>query len=381
MADETVAVAMPVLPTITPRIGTPAGAAAGGSAAARSRQTTAAALAGVGRVSRIARVEVAVGDRVTAGDVVAVLDDAVLAAAVDAAVASQKVADAQVGVLGARLDDVADARATIAGRRGDVRSAIAQLSSTRANLIAQRTSAATQLAALKALRGRLLQLPPGVTPPTGTVPPGTPTGPALDAAIANVRASIAKLDAGVAQIDAGLAKARSGLAQLSDADATTADARATLEGVREVAHTAARGTAVAVELARVQRDLAVLRAPADGIVVEAARAGDALAPGAPVVVIRPDAAAAVDVFIAPEALGDLSPGDAARVSTDSDSRETYSATVTWVGPRAIYPPSWMATTEVHLTRARPVRVTLDDAAVHLAPGTPADVTITSADAE
>lgn len=374
VADETVVVAMPVLPTVTPRIAASATLSPAASAG-RSRQTTAATLARIGSVTRIATVAVEAGDRVRAGDVVAVLDDAALAAAVEAARASQRVADAQVGVLGARLDDVADARATIAGRRADVRSAIAQLTATRADLIAQRAAAATQLAALEALRARLSQLPPGVAPPTGTIPTGTPTGAAIDAAIAQLRAGIAKMDAGLAKIDAGLAQARTGLAKLADASATAADARGTLEGVREVARDAARATGVGVELASVRRDLAVLRAPADGIVVQAARAGDALPAGAPVVVIRPDATAAIDVFIAPKALGDLAPGDAAQVRTDSSGDAAYSATVSWIGPRAVYPPSWMATTDVHLTRARPVRVTLDDAAVHLAPGTPADVTI------
>jgi hypothetical protein len=35
----------------------------------------------------------------------------------------------------------------------------------------------------------------------------------------------------------------------------------------------------------------------------------------------------------------------------------------------------VATTEVHLTRALPVRVVLDDASVALPPGSPADVAI------
>ena len=67
---------------------------------------------------------------------------------------------------------------------------------------------------------------------------------------------------------------------------------------------------------------------------------------------------------------------AAGVRTDSHP-EAIAARVTRIGTRAEHPPSYLATKEVHLTRAVPVRVTLDDTSTALAPGTPADVTFSA----
>ncbi len=145
--------------------------------------------------------------------------------------------------------------------------------------------------------------------------------------------------------------------------------------MRRVAREATGATAVAIRLAEAQRDLAVLRSPVDGVVDTCARSGESVVSGAPVVSVRPDASSAVDVYLAPERLGDLRVGDSAIVEIDSHPGQRHPATVTLIGVRAVYPPSWMSTTEVHMTRALQVRVTLDDPEVVLPPGTPADVTL------
>jgi len=111
------------------------------------------------------------------------------------------------------------------------------------------------------------------------------------------------------------------------------------------------------------------------IIVYESGSGESVVAGAPVVSIRPDGFSAVDAYLPPDNLGGLRPGDSALVEIDSHPGQSHSATVTFVGVRAVYPPSWVSTTEVHMTRALPVRVTLDDASVVLPPGTPADVTI------
>lgn len=371
VVDDPVSVSVPPLPAVAPRI-----SAAVPSAAQRSRTTTVAALSGLGQAGRVASVAVSPGDRVSAGDVVALLDDAALVANVEAARTAERAAAAQVEVLGARLADTADARTTIAENRRTASDAIAQLTTTRADLAAKLAAARVQLVTLQGLQAKLSQLPPGGVVPTGSVPPGTPNPAQVAAAIAQLQAGIAKLEGAIAKIDAGLAKARGGLAKLADASAQLSDARATLRGVRDVASVAAQGSRVAVDLARAQLDLTVLRAPAAGTVIATVRPGEALSTGAPVVTIRPEAPSAVDVYVAPERARGLAPGDTALVTTDSDPSRSFPASVTWVGVRALYPPSWLATTETHLTRAFPVRVTLDDPAVSLAPGTPADVTIT-----
>ena len=289
------------------------------------------------------------------------------------------VALAQIGVLDARLDDVADARSTIAENRATVRDAIAKLTRTRADLAEKLAAAKKQLATLRALQRRSRRCRPSRRaagrPPAACRRVALPNPAQIAAAISKLESAVAQLTAGIAKIDAGLAQARSGLAKLSDASATTADARSALRGVRKVAREASGATAVAVRLAEAQRDLAVLRSPVDGVVDSSARSGESVISGAPVVSIRPDASSAVDVYLPPERLGDLRVGDSAIVEIDSHPGQRHPATVTLIGARAVYPPSWMSTTEVHMTRALQVRVTLDDPEVVLPAGTPADVTL------
>lgn len=384
IADDLITVGAPLMPVPTASIPSTA------SASARSRPGTVTALVGLGQALRVSAVETKVGDRVVVGQPVARLDDTALAAAVEAAQAARRAALARIGVIGARLDDVAAARSTIAETRTTVRDAIAQLTSTRAELVAKRagaraqlTAVRTQLATLEALQRRLRQLPPpGSRPPTGAVPPGTPDPATVAAGIARLRAAekmlvngIGQLDAGISKIDAGLSQARSGLARLGDASASASDARSTLLGIRRVGRVASEGTAIAVDLARLQRDLAVLRSPVAGVVVDIVNAGESVVPGAPVATIRPIAASSVDVYLPPDAAARVKTGASATVRIDSRPGQTYAATVSRVGARALYPPSWMSTTETHMTRAIPVRVTLEDASATLPAGTPADVSI------
>lgn len=367
VVDSTAGVSAPAIATPSPF---PA------SANGRPRPTAVAAMTGLDQAQRLVSVPVRVGDRVSAGDVVARIDDAGLVAAIGAARAARRVADSRVGVIDARLDDVADARSTIAESRATVRDAIAKLTRTRADLAEKLATAKKQLAAVRALQRAVPSIPSGSRPPTGSVPPGGAPDPAqIAATISKLESAVAQLAAGIAKIDAGLAQARSGLKRLNDAAATTADARSALQAVRGVAREAVGTTAVAIRLAEVQRDLSVLHSPADGVVIAAARSGESVIAGAPVVSIRPDASSAVDVYLPPERLGDLRVGDSAIVEIDSHPGQHHPATVTLIGSRAVYPPSWMSTTEVHMTRARQVRVTLDDPEVALPAGTPADVTL------
>lgn len=365
VVDDAVTVSMPTLPVPSPVIG---------AASARSRTATAVALVGLGRAQRIESVGVAVGDTVSAGQKVAQLDDAMLIADEGAARAAAKAARAQVDVLDARLGDVADARATIAETRATVSAAITKLTKTRAELTATLATARAQRAKLQAILDAMTGNPGPGKPPTGTVPPGpTPNPDAIRAAIARLDAGIAKMTDGLAKIDAGLAKARTGLARLSTASATTADARSTLRRVRALAREAVHVRDAAVALTVTRRDLAAVSAPAAGTVIAVCSAGEALAPGAPLVTIRPTQAASVEVWLAPEKARRLSLGDGASVRTDGPTAPLR-ATVSRIGVRAVYPPSWVATTDVHMMRAILVRVTLDDSSAPLHPGVPADVT-------
>ena len=98
----------------------------------------------------------------------------------------------------------------------------------------------------------------------------------LEGALKKLDAGIAKLEAALAKVEAGLKQARSGLGKLESASAQTSDAKQTLTGVQKVARAALDGRDAAIALAEAQRDLAVLRAPADGVVVATVEAGEAV---------------------------------------------------------------------------------------------------------
>ena len=88
------------------------------------------------------------GDRVSAGDVVATLDDSQLAAQLAVAQSAAEVAAAQPAVVQGSIDRTDDKAAEIAGRRADVRKAIATLTAKRRALLTNR-------ATLVEARGRL----------------------------------------------------------------------------------------------------------------------------------------------------------------------------------------------------------------------------------
>lgn len=326
-------------------------------------------------VARVSRVSVSLGDHVTSGEVVAVLDDRELAAGVEAARSAYRVAAARADVVDQRLDEVAEQRATIAENREDVESTIAELESTRGDLVVRHSEAITNLRELKALQRKLEKLPAGPPPPGATPPPGTPDPREVAVSIAKLEAGIAELDRGISRIDTGLARAREGLAKLETARAKTADARDTLKGLKGVSVLAARASRVGIDLAEQRRALATVRSPVEGVVTAAVLPGEALAANAPLVTVRPDAASAVEIWVTPAQRRRLAVADAATVRLDALPDARFDARVTAIGARAMYPPTWFATTVTHMTRAFSVTVTLNDPQVRLSPGTPVDVEI------
>lgn len=391
VVDDTIAISAPTVPVPVPDV--TAGLGRRPSVGARPRWGSSVATAtAMGRVVRVATVDVEVGDVVEPGQVVARLDSAALDAGVDSARASQVVAEAQVRVLDQRLDDLAEARADLADARTEIASTIDTLQGNRAELASRLRSARDTLAELEATREQLGQapslppgappsggatLPPGVTPPGGTPGagvPGSPPDPAeLDAAIAELRDGIARLERGIARLDEGLDRARNGLSDIESARADTTDARSQIENARDLARIAAGAGGIAVDLATAQRDLAVLTSPVKGTVVSTLHAGEVVSPAAPVVEIRPEGASQVEAWLPPDQGADVELGDAAQVRIDSMPERALNARVSFIGTRRQYPPTKTATREVHLGRAIPVRFTLEDSKVWLPPGTPADV--------
>jgi multidrug resistance efflux pump len=215
------------------------------------------ALMGLGTVVGVRDIPVQEGDMVSAGDVVATLDDAQLVAQLEATQSAADVAAAQPAVVQGAIDRIDDKAAEIAGRRADVQEAIATLTAkrralltTRATLVETRghlldkraalrrtrTDLRAQRAQLRAkksealdkraqlaqqvseLQQLLAELPPDPATPLPPLPPDTPVPPSraqVLAAIAQAEAGMAQVDAGVAQIDPALVKVDEGVQALT----------------------------------------------------------------------------------------------------------------------------------------------------------------------
>lgn len=395
--ERSIAVQVPFVPWPAPDLdagfgGTapPSSTSIAANAAPPSRTTTLTAITSIGTWSRLASVPVDVGDIVEKGDVIAILDTAVLDANIVAARMNARVAAAQVRVLGDRLSELADADANLDDAHSSAKQAEAQLLATRDDLVAQRTNLIRLLETLeKAPPGTLPPggPPSGTNPPTGATPTGAPVpggtpGPVPGArpSIAELRAGIAKIDAALARIDVGLARARRGLAQLDRARFTVADARASLTELRELARIAADAAKVPVRVAALYRSVAVVRTPVSGVIVDAAATGDVLSAGATLAMIEPTGPPRVSVWVTPAVADDLAArlrrsGITADARTDWSEARTADGRVVRIGTRAQFPPTSSATREVHLSRAVEVTLEFPDPPFALPAGAPVDVTI------
>lgn len=376
VVDDTTVLRVPVLPM--PSVSLDAGFAPGsvdglgqGGAAA-----TVAGITGVGNVAPVASVSVQPGDRVRLGQEIARLDASALDANGAIAKADLSAMRAQVGVLDDALHTVASNRSALDSKRRQIDDTAALLASTRIGL-------ATKLAGLKALLAAIEATGAGEGSPAlsaGTAsmiasasPPGAMPDPAT------IRAGIARLTAALAEIDAGLAKIRSGRAQLSSAGAKLNDARTRLRDLRRLTLAGVDGAGVGVQIAEYQCELAVLRSPVDGVVVSVVSVGEVLAPGATVAEVRRDGPPRVTTWVAPEDLGAVAVGSRVEVRADwfpvGSGDRSVAGRVTMISTRMEYPPTSFATSEIHLTRAIRLEVTLADSAGQLAmpPGAQVDV--------
>lgn len=125
---------------------------------------------------------------------------------------------------------------------------------------------------------------------------------------------------------------------------------------------------------------AVVTSPFDGVVsVRQREPGETVAPGAPVVTVTNLGDRWVRIYIAENRLGAVALGASATITTDTYAGRTYPGSVAYIASEAEFTPRNVQTTEerVKLVYAVKVRVT-GDSAMALKPGMPADVTITAA---
>ena len=272
---------------------------------------------------RLATLEVDEGDPVRAGQVVARLDAKPLSLELNEARANAASIGARLALLrsGYRPEDVEQSRAGVAERRAAL------------------TGAEQALARQEQLKG------------TGAVAQRV-----YDDAVAARNQALARL-------------------------AAAEQAFAALErGYRwqEIAEVAANQSRASAGAAQAEQRLAdaVLRAPADGIVLtRAAEPGAILAAGTPVFTISLLAPVWARVYVDEPNLGRVAPGAAVLIYTDGRAGRPYHGRVGFVSPTAEFTPKSVETPELRSSLVYRARVVVTDADAALRQGMPVSVRI------
>lgn len=341
-----VSVAAPVVPLPAATVG-----------AASSPATGQPRVAGV-----VASTAVGPGDSVRAGDEIARLDTRVLEIRVRSMEAAAREASAQAAAVSTRIEELSDKRAELKDKRAEVVDALERIGDARAELQGQLEQARAAREQMRMIgRAAPRTAVPGRVPQAGAARP-----PDFDAIVAKLTAALAELDRREAQARAGLAKIDSARAKAAEADAALRDAR-------ELARVGAEARLVGVEFAKALLAMATLRSPVDGVVLTAAKRGEAVMANAPVVTLRPAGEPVVDAYLTVGERDRVRTGSRATVRVDSLPGRSFPARVTRVSEDYEFIPTTFPTSVVHLSRG--FRVTLVVEQGVLPAGTPADVTI------
>lgn len=286
-------------------------------------EATEAAL-GFQAAGRIAAIRVNEGDRVKAGDTLAMLDRTELSAREAQSLAQVGAAQAALSELerGARSEELAQAR------EAD-------------------SAAAVRLADAQRDLARVQRLFTG----------GAASQEALDKA---------RLGADVARSQREQAAQQLRLVQTGPRAERITAQRAVVASAQAMARQ------VAAQLAN-----AVLIAPFDGVVtVRQRQPGEIVAPGSPVVTVANFGDRWVRIYVSETRLGAVSLGLPATITTDTYRDRHYAGAVSYIASEAEFTPRNVQTTEerVKLVYAVKVRIT-GDTALALKPGMPADVSL------
>jgi HlyD family secretion protein len=272
-----------------------------------------------GRLTRVVPRE---GTTVAAGDTLATLDADVMSASLDAAEAQASAADARLRELraGSRPQEIASARAALAA-------------ATRREDEARR----------EAERARRLH------------EGGALSQQALDRAETALEAATAARE----QAAQALALAEEGPRR------ETVQAQEAI--VRQAEATAAQTRATLAQ--------SVLLAPGEGIVtVRHREPGEIVQPGAPIVTLMDPDDRWIRIYVREDRVGRVALGQEAEIRIDAFTDRVYRGRVTFIGSEAEFTPRNVQTPDERTQLVYPVKVqVLDDDALDLKPGLPADV--------
>jgi membrane fusion protein (multidrug efflux system) len=277
----------------------------------------------------VARLAVADGQRVRAGDVLMVLESADYEARVARAEAELAAARANVGTLAARRGS---AEATVAAQGGSIAQAEARLAAARA----QAARAAADERRLSALASD-----------------GWTTRARLD----EVRAASAAAAAEVEAARAAIAGAR------SQAGALRSDSVGASAGIAG-GEAQVRAAEAALRTARLDLERTIIRAPIDGVVGNrAVRAGQLVRPGQALLSIVPVEAAYVVANFKETQLADMRVGQPVEVAVDAYGGRTFRGTIESLSPAsgaqfALIPSDTATGNFTRIVQRVPVRIRL-----------------------
>jgi HlyD family secretion protein len=173
-------------------------------------------------------------------------------------------------------------------------------------------------------------------------------------------------------------------AQLRVAEAHANEARERLalvrEGPRQEAIAQARArvaqAGAAVALAESQVGNARLIAPFSGVVIERhAEPGEFVSAGAPILTVADTSRVWLRAYVNQTDLGRIKRGQPVEVRTDSYPDKTYTGRLTFIADEAEFTPKTVQTAKERVTLVYRIKIDLDNASGELKPGMAADATI------
>ena len=127
-----------------------------------------------------------------------------------------------------------------------------------------------------------------------------------------------------------------------------------------------------------QREKLTVRSPLDGLVVaNAARIGELVAPGAPIVTIADLSRLYLTVFVPEDEVGRIHLGQQASVSVDAYPGRAIAGSVSYISSRAEFTPKSVQTQKERVSTVFAVRIRLGTGELILKPGMPADAVFSS----
>jgi HlyD family secretion protein len=152
---------------------------------------------------------------------------------------------------------------------------------------------------------------------------------------------------------------------------TIAQARARVEQAR-----------AAAVLAQAQLSNALLTAPFDGVVLERhAEPGEFVAAGAPILTVANTSRVWLRAYLGQTDLGRVRLGQAVEVRTDSYPEKTYTGRLTFISDEAEFTPKTVQTTKERVTLVFRIKIDLENPTGELKPGMAADATIVPSPAD